>query len=90
MEALGDALGLSARNWLTSPLAPLPWYREGREGSREGRRKEGKKERGREAFSLQMGRNPNGKSRYKSKVYLKPLSTTDPSEVSSEALAPIL
>lgn len=38
MEALGDPLGSSARNWLSLSLAPQLQYREGRQG----RRKEGR------------------------------------------------
>ena len=52
-------MGPSARSWLTSSLAlPLQYKKKVGEGKKEeGRRKEGE----REAFSLQMGRNPNGK-----------------------------
>lgn len=65
-----------------------------REGRKEGWKKE-RKEGGREAFNLlllpnYLGRNPSGKSCWGSKMYSKPLSITDPSEVSAEALAPIL
>lgn len=56
-------MGPSARSWLTSFLALPPQYKKKkkREGRREGKKEEGKREEGREAFNLQMGRNPNGK-----------------------------
>lgn len=81
-------------NFISGSSAPVQGRQAGREGKQEAGR-EGGRDRGREAINLfllsyYLGRNPVGRAAEKNKLYWKPLSITDPSEVSSEALAPIL